>query len=160
MQPNGIRSLWAAGRPVFNGWLSSGSPFVAEILAAQGYDSITIDQQHGLFGYETMLGTLQALGRTAVTPLVRIPWLDPTGVAKALDGGAQGIICPMIGTREEAERLVSYMRYPPEGTRSSGPTRAALRKVLAWKPERLLIAHGSCAQTGATEISARALRWI
>lgn len=41
-----------------------------------------------------------------------------------------------------------------------GPTRAALRKVLAWKPERLLIAHGSCAQTGATEIIARALRWI
>lgn len=41
-----------------------------------------------------------------------------------------------------------------------GPTRAALRKLLAWKPERLLIAHGTCAQTGATEIIARALHWI
>jgi hypothetical protein len=28
------------------------------------------------------------------------------------------------------------------------------------KPERLLIAHGECAQSGATEIVAAALRWI
>ncbi len=41
-----------------------------------------------------------------------------------------------------------------------GRTRVALRKVLGWNPERLLIAHGMCAQTGATEIIARALRWI
>ncbi len=126
MKPNGIRTLWAAGKPVLNGWLSIGSPFVAEILAAQGYDSITIDQQHGLFGYETMLATLQALGNTAVTSLVRVPWLDTAAIAKALDGGAEGIICPMISTREEAERLAAYMRYPPQGSRSSGPTRAAV----------------------------------
>ncbi|MEP6938155.1 MAG: DUF4336 domain-containing protein [Rudaea sp.] len=41
-----------------------------------------------------------------------------------------------------------------------GPARAALQKVLEWNPERLLIAHGSCAQTGATEIIAAALNWI
>ena len=41
-----------------------------------------------------------------------------------------------------------------------GPARAALHRVLAWKPKRLLIAHGECAETGATEIIAAALRWI
>lgn len=41
-----------------------------------------------------------------------------------------------------------------------GPARTALRKVLEWNPERLLIAHGSCAQTGATNIIAAALSWI
>lgn len=40
------------------------------------------------------------------------------------------------------------------------PIRAALHTVLAWNPERLLIAHGSCAQTGATDIIAAALSWI
>lgn len=40
------------------------------------------------------------------------------------------------------------------------PTRAALQKMLAWNPERLLIAHGMCAQTGAREIIKDALRWI
>lgn len=41
-----------------------------------------------------------------------------------------------------------------------GPARAAREKVLGWNAERLLIAHGDCAQTGATAILADALRWI
>lgn len=41
-----------------------------------------------------------------------------------------------------------------------GPARAALRKVLGWNAERLLIAHGMCAQEGATRIIAAALGWI
>jgi len=38
--------------------------------------------------------------------------------------------------------------------------REARRTVLAWKPERLLIAHGECATGEASEIIAGALRWI
>jgi hypothetical protein len=41
-----------------------------------------------------------------------------------------------------------------------GPARAAREKVLGWNPERLLIAHGECAQTGAGSIIADALGWI
>ncbi len=41
-----------------------------------------------------------------------------------------------------------------------GPARHAREKVIGWQPERLLIAHGNCAQTGATEIVTEALRWI
>ena len=40
------------------------------------------------------------------------------------------------------------------------PARAARDKVLGWKAERLLIAHGECAQTGATSIIERALGWM
>jgi 4-hydroxy-2-oxoheptanedioate aldolase len=56
--------------------------------------------------------------------MVRVPWLEPGAIMKALDAGAYGIVCPMINSRAEAERLVSYMRYPPHGVRSFGPTRA------------------------------------
>jgi 4-hydroxy-2-oxoheptanedioate aldolase len=124
MLPNGIRAQWSAGTPVINGWLSIACPFTAEIMAAQGYDSITIDLQHGLIGYEVATTMLQAMRASAVTPLVRVPWLDPAAIMKSLDAGAYGVICPMINTREEAERLVSYVRYPPDGVRSFGPTRA------------------------------------
>jgi 4-hydroxy-2-oxoheptanedioate aldolase len=124
MLPNGIRAQWSAGKPVINGWLSIACPFTAEIMAAQGYDSITIDLQHGLIGYEVATTMLQAMRASAVTPLVRVPWLDPAAIMKSLDAGAYGVICPMINTREEAERLVSYVRYPPDGVRSFGPTRA------------------------------------
>ncbi len=130
MTPNGVRRLWTEGKPVLNGWLSIGNAFTAEIIAAQGYDAVTVDQQHGFLGYEAMAAMLQALKASSATPLVRVPWLSAGDIMKALDAGALGIICPMINSRAEAEQLVSYMRYPPLGQRSFGPTRA-------------VIAHGS-----------------
>jgi 4-hydroxy-2-oxoheptanedioate aldolase len=123
MIANGIRKKWADGKAVINGWLSTSSPFVAEIMAAQGYDSLTIDLQHGFVGYEAATSMLQAMRASGVTHMVRVPWLDPADIVKALDAGAYGIICPMINNRAEATRLVSYMRYPPHGVRSFGPTR-------------------------------------
>jgi 4-hydroxy-2-oxoheptanedioate aldolase len=59
-------------------------------------------------------------------PIVRVPWLEPGIVMKSLDAGAYGVICPMVNTRDDAARLVSYARYAPKGTRSFGPVRAAL----------------------------------
>ncbi len=56
--------------------------------------------------------------------MARVPWLSAGDIMKALDAGALGIICPMINNRAEAEQFVSYMRYPPHGQRSFGPTRA------------------------------------
>jgi hypothetical protein len=38
--------------------------------------------------------------------------------------------------------------------------RAARATVLGWRPERLVIAHGECAATGAAAIIDAALRWI
>ena len=124
MTRNTIRRLWNEGKPVLNGWLSVGNAFTAEIMAAQGYDALTIDQQHGFLGYDALAPMLQATRAAPVTPMVRVPWLQPGDIMKALDGGALGIICPMINTRDEAERFVSCMRYPPHGQRSMGPTRA------------------------------------
>lgn len=124
MKQNNIKTLWDGGKAAINGWLSVACPFTAEIMAEQGYDSITIDLQHGLVGYEVATSMLQAMRASNVVPLVRVPWLDPADIMKALDAGAYGVICPMVNTAEDAARLVSYVRYPPFGTRSFGPTRA------------------------------------
>lgn len=121
---NGIKELWAAGKPVLNGWLSIASPFAAEILAAQGYDALTIDLQHGIVDYAGMVGMLQAMRASGVVSMARVPWLDPAAVMQALDAGCMGVIAPMIDTPAQAEALVSYVRYPPVGTRSYGPSRA------------------------------------
>lgn len=120
-----LRATWASGQPTINAWCSIGNPFVAEIMAAQGFDSVTVDMQHGALDYSDLLPMLQAMRASGATLLTRVPWLDPAAVMKALDAGAEGIICPMVNTAEEAARLVSYMRYPPLGTRSFGPTRAS-----------------------------------
>jgi hypothetical protein len=40
------------------------------------------------------------------------------------------------------------------------PARKARDKILGWHPERLLLAHGQCAQAHASSIIAAALSWI
>jgi 4-hydroxy-2-oxoheptanedioate aldolase len=125
MIANKLKSLWAAGKPTINGWCSIGNPFTAEIMAAQGFDSITIDMQHGALDYSNLLPMFQAMRASGATLMARVPWNEPGIIMKALDAGAYGIICPMVNSAEEAARFVSYLRYPPLGQRSFGPTRVA-----------------------------------
>ncbi|WP_137109889.1 HpcH/HpaI aldolase/citrate lyase family protein [Rhodobacter sp. SY28-1] len=125
MIPNRLKALWAEGKPTINGWCSIGNPFTAEIMAAQGFDSVTVDMQHGALDYSALLPMLQAMQASGATLMARVPWLEPGIIMKALDAGAYGIICPMVNTAEEAARFASYLRYPPLGTRSFGPTRVA-----------------------------------
>lgn len=121
---NALKPIWSDGKASLNGWLSIANPFSAEVMAAQPYDSITIDMQHGMIGFSSVVPMLQAMHASNVVPLVRVPWLDAGPIMKVLDAGAYGVICPMINNRQQAERLVSYVRYPPDGRRSFGPTRA------------------------------------
>ena len=123
MTLNRLKKIWDNGEYALNGWVTINNSFIAEIMSRQNYDTLTIDMQHGLIDYSDLVGMLQGVTGSNVTPIVRVPWLDPGYIMKALDAGAQGIISPMINNKKEAEEFVSYMRYPPLGNRSFGPTR-------------------------------------
>jgi len=125
MTPNKLKQLWSQGKPTINGWCSIGNAFTAEIMAAQGYDSVTVDVQHGALDYSSLLPMLQAMRASGIVPMARVPWLEPGIIMKALDAGAFGIICPMVNNAKQAAEFVSTMRYPPLGQRSFGPTRVS-----------------------------------
>lgn len=126
MRENRVKALWRNGEAVLNGWLHVPSSFSAELMAHSGMDSLTIDLQHGPTDYQTTIPMLQAISTTGTVPLVRVPWNEPGIIMKLLDSGSYGVICPMINTREDAERFVGACRYPPDGYRSFGPFRARL----------------------------------
>jgi len=126
VRENTLRAIWARGEAVVNGWLSIPSAFSAEVMAHQGFDSLTVDMQHGVVDYQVAVTMLQAVSTTPTIPLARVLWGDPAYVMKILDAGAYGVICPMISTREQAEALVRACKYPPRGYRSWGPVRASL----------------------------------
>ena len=126
MRENRLRALWKNDQSAVNGWLAIPSSFAAETMAHQGWDTLTIDMQHGVIDYADMLHMLQAISTTPTVPIVRVPWLEPGILMKALDAGAYGVICPMINSREDAQKLVAYTHYAPRGTRSFGPVRALL----------------------------------
>jgi len=126
MRANALKKKIADGRRCIGGWAAIPSAFATEIYAAQGWDYVTLDMQHGSLDLNDVVPMLQAINAGSdATPMVRVPWNDPAYIMRVLDAGAYGIICPMINTRAEAEALVRAGRYPPLGERSFGPFRAA-----------------------------------
>lgn len=121
-----LSKIWSQDRAVLNGWLAIPNSFATEVMAHQGWDSLTVDMQHGVVDYAAAVTMLTAIATTDVVPIVRVPWLDPGIVMKALDAGALGLICPMINTVADATLFVHSLRYAPQGGRSYGPIRATL----------------------------------
>lgn len=126
MRENRLKALWAADQAAVNGWLHIPSSFSAEVMAHAGFDSVTIDTQHGMADYGSALAMLQAISTTAAVPLARVTWNEPGQIMRLLDFGCMGLICPMIETRAQCEAFVGACRYPPVGYRSNGPTRATI----------------------------------
>ncbi len=126
MRANKLREIWAEGGTAVNGWLHIPSSWSAEVMSHAGFDSVTVDLQHGLSGYQDTVTMLQAIATSDAIPLARSSWNDPAQIMRLLDAGAYGIICPMINNRAEAESFVGACRYPPLGFRSLGPTRARI----------------------------------
>jgi 4-hydroxy-2-oxoheptanedioate aldolase len=121
-----LKQKWAAGEPAFGAWLAIPSTFSAEAVAHMGFDYVCIDMQHGLIDYAATAEMLLAIHSAGATPIVRVPSNDFATINKVLDAGALGVIVPMIETVADVEAAVRACRYPPEGTRSYGPTRAPL----------------------------------
>ncbi len=124
MRNNRIREIWSEGGKAVNGWLGIPDSIASEAMVQADWDSLTVDLQHGLIHYDRALSMLQAISTSSIVPLARVPWNEPGIIMKMLDSGCFGIICPMISSREECERFVGACRYPPQGYRSYGPTRA------------------------------------
>lgn len=123
-----LKARLARGDALAVAWVGLTEPLVAELLARQGFDVLCFDMQHGLVTAGDLPGLLQAAQQTEVGTLVRVPGHDPAVMMRALDLGADGVIVPLVDNAEQAAAAVSACRYPPLGTRSYGPLRAALRR--------------------------------
>lgn len=121
--------LAAAPRPLVGGWVCSGSPLVAEIMAGSGLDWLLIDMEHSPNTLESVLAQLQAVAAYPVTPIVRVPIGDVVTIKQVLDVGAQNVLVPMVSTAEEARAVVEAVRYPPRGRRGVG---SALARSARW----------------------------
>ena len=129
---NSLLPSWRSGQATLNGWLAIPSHSTAEVMAYQGWDSLTIDMQHGLSDYQSALSMLTAISAAPNAPvaLARVPWLDEGIIMRMLDAGCYGVICPMINTADEARRFARACLYAPEGNRSYGPIRVGLQAGL------------------------------
>jgi 4-hydroxy-2-oxoheptanedioate aldolase len=126
MREDRFRKAARERRTLFNAWLILNNPLLIELIGEAGWDCVTIDQQHGAGGNEALVGCFSAARAYGLPAIVRVADNDPGLIGRALDGGAQGVMCPMIQSVEDAEAFVQAVKYPPRGNRSWGPYRAWL----------------------------------
>ena len=100
-------------------WLNLGSSVTAEMAAVLGYDWALIDKEHGVGDQMELLHQLQAMGGRGTIPIVRIPHKNEALIKLALDMGARGIMVPYVESAEDAEDIVRWSKYFPDGTRGA-----------------------------------------
>lgn len=121
-----LRSTLKSGGSTVGTWMQIQSPSVAEILAQNGYDWVTVDMEHGGFSPHQLADIFRAIELRDCLPLARIAEPNFTYCKQALDAGAAGVIIPMITSARQLAELVKSCKWPPAGNRGVGFSRANL----------------------------------
>lgn len=121
-----LRQRLADGEVLIGSWINSGSPIVAELMAASGFDFLCVDVEHSAVDLPQTQALFEAIrsGRPECGAVVRLHGVDYAFVKRYLDAGAVGIVAPLVRSGEEAALLVKAAKYPPEGLRGVGFCRA------------------------------------
>lgn len=121
---NLVKNKLKQNKPTFGSWITIGNPIVAEIMANSGFEWLTIDMEHSVITLDGAQDLIRIIELSGCVPLVRVSENNPFIIKRVMDAGAHGVIVPMVNNREEAERAVKSVRYPPEGFRGVGLARA------------------------------------
>ncbi len=123
---NPLKEKWRGGDCTVGAWLVVPSMITAEVVGKAGYDYVCVDMQHGLADYGDLRAMIPAIELGGSVPIARVPWNEPGIIGRVLDVGAFGVIIPMVNNAADAEAAVAACRFPPDGLRSFGKTRATI----------------------------------
>ena len=121
---NSLKSRLRNGQLTIGSWITLGHSSIAEIMAKAGFDWLTVDMEHSAITLREAQQLIQVIDLSGCVPLVRVGANDANLIKRVMDAGAHGVIVPMINSREDAERAVGAVKYPPEGFRGVGLARA------------------------------------
>jgi len=125
-------------------WITIGHQAVIDILAEAGFEWLTIDLEHTVIDYNEAQILISYIQSHKMAALVRVTKNEEVVIKRVLDAGADGVIVPMVCSREEAEQAVSFAKYPPEGKRGVGLNRAqrygfAFNEYREWVDRNLVV---------------------
>ena len=139
-----LKNKLKENRLTIGSWIMMNDPISVEIMALAGFEWLVVDIEHtsiDLKSTENLIRTIQANNMKA---LVRISKNEEVVIKRVLDMGADGIIIPMVCSKEDAMQAVNYAKYPPKGKRGVGLYRASgygtkFKKYKKWVDEELVI---------------------
>ncbi|HEY4134523.1 MAG TPA: aldolase/citrate lyase family protein [Alphaproteobacteria bacterium] len=104
----------------------SRSAHIVAMAQAAGFDAIYMDMEQSDIPFDAISNLSRLASASGVTPLVRVPTVDPLTIGRVLSGGAGGIIVPHVNTVEDARTAVAAARFPPLGQRATAGVSLAL----------------------------------
>jgi len=111
-------------RGALSAWVGVNDAIVAETLAREDFDAVTLDLQHGAVDYAGAAQAMLAVALAGKPTIARIPVDDVALASRLVDAGAAAIIAPMIDDAAAARRFAEHIKFPPLGRRSWGPRAA------------------------------------
>jgi len=105
-------------------WITIGHPAIPEILSTAEFDWLAIDIEHNLIDPSIISILISTIQSKNIAALVRVSKNDEVTIKHVMDAGADGVIVPMVNSKEDAEKAVAYTKYPPIGSRGVGLSRA------------------------------------
>lgn len=124
MKKNKLKQKFKNKELTIGSWLSFDYKPICEMMINAGFDWLTIDMEHTAIDYIEARNLIQFIDAAGCIPLVRVGNNDSLTIKKVLDIGAYGVIVPMINTKQDAEKIVESVYYPPIGKRGVGLYRA------------------------------------
>ena len=125
LQTNPLKAKLKRGEICLTAAFQFYSPAIVEFLGRCGLDAITFDSEHGSLDMNQIEDMARACEVVGVVPLCRVPAARPEIILRTMDAGVMGVITPHTKTKEDAEALVSYVKYPPAGIRGCSMTARA-----------------------------------
>lgn len=114
---NNLKHRIQQGETVHGCWINLGSALAAEVVGQAGFDWVLIDLEHGAGSEKDVLAQLQALHTSGTAALVRVESNEPSRIARVMEMGALGIMCPKVNNDSDAKKVVNGLHYPPLGNR-------------------------------------------
>lgn len=125
---NLLKKRLATGEVVYGAWLGMGDPYAAEMAATAGFDWLLIDGEHAPNDVRSLSAQLAAVLPSTSAAVVRPVNDDPALIKQMLDIGVQTLLIPMVGTADQARRILAATRYAPQGIRGVGASLARASK--------------------------------
>ena len=117
------KALAAGG--VYSAWVGINDPQIAEALAREDFDAVTLDMQHGSVDLVGAARSILSVALAGKPTVVRVGVGDFAAASRIADAGAAGVIAPMINSVADARGFADFMKFPPLGRRSWGPRACA-----------------------------------
>ena len=120
MKKKNLKEIINKKKLSFGSWITIPDVLVPEIFSSCKFDWLCVDLEHSNIDLSQLMNLIISIEKNNMSPLVRVGEINENLIKRVMDMGAHGIIAPNVCNREQAQKVVDAVKYPPQGKRGFG----------------------------------------